>query len=285
MDAPAPPLPRLFVTSRLLEGEGIVHGFTLRAGGVSDGALSSLNLSTAVGDSPAAVEENLARLRRAAGLSAQTPLARAYQVHGDRVLAARASEGEHLVEVFASSEPQAQPVSGERSPPGRPREAADALLALEAGTAVAVGIADCVPVLIAAKDVPAAAAVHSGWRGTRLSIAARSVRALQQAGGAAPARMLAAVGPCIGRCCYEVSPELAALFRGLFGPEAADDPAQVAKPHLDLRLCVAAALRAAGIPDDRVEQVPGCTSCDAASFFSHRRDRGRTGRHLAFVVA
>jgi hypothetical protein len=93
------------------------------------------------------------------------------------------------------------------------------------------------------------------------------------------------VGPCIGRCCYEVSAELASLFRQLFGPEAADDPASVPKPHLDLRYCVQAALEHAGVPSERIEQVEGCTSCDASSFFSHRRDQGRTGRHLAFIVA
>jgi YfiH family protein len=283
MDAKALSTP-LFLTSRLLGAAGFAHGFSLRGGGVSTGHFSSLNLSAAVGDEAAAVEENVARLRSAAGLAQDTVLARVQQVHGDRVLAARASEGQHLVELFPPSEAQAQPVSGESL--GRPGTAcADALLALEPGTAVAVAVADCAPILLAAEDERAAAAVHSGWRGTRLSIAARGVRALQRAAGAEPSRMLAAVGPCIGRCCYEVSPELATLFRGLFGAEVADDPAAVAKPHLDLRLCIARALLGAGVPEERIEQVPGCTSCDAESFFSHRRDRGRTGRHLAFVVA
>jgi copper oxidase (laccase) domain-containing protein len=111
------------------------------------------------------------------------------------------------------------------------------------------------------------------------------VRALQHAAGADPARLLAAIGPCIGRCCYEVSPELASMFRATFGPDAADDPAQSQRPHLDLRLCVERSLVAAGVPLGRIEQVAGCTSCDIDSFFSHRRDKGRTGRHLAFIAA
>lgn len=285
MDASRAADPGLFLTSRLLAAEGFVHGFSVRGGGVSSGPFSSLNLSAAVGDDPRAVEENLSRLRLAIGLSPQATLARARQVHGDRVLAARASEGPHLVELLAPTEPEAEPVSGERPAGAAPADRADALVALEPGTAVAVAVADCVPVLIAAAEERAAAAVHSGWRGARLSIAARAVRALQRASGAAPRRMVAAIGPCIGRCCYEVSPELAALFRGLFGAEAADDPAASGKPHLDLRFCVARALQSAGLPDEQIEQVPGCTSCDDRSFFSHRRDRGRTGRHLAFVVA
>ena len=199
----------------------------------------------------------MARLAEEAGVP---PIATAHQVHGDRIV------DSHLREILAAT--QQQP------------EGADGILALETG-AVGVRIADCVPILLAAPN--AAAAVHSGWRGTRLSIAARAVRALQHAAGADPKEMLAAIGPCIGRCCYEVSPELAAMFRAQFGAAAADDPALVQKPHLDLRHCVESALLSAGIPPERIEQVEGCTSCDSGSFFSHRRDKGRTGRHLAFI--
>jgi copper oxidase (laccase) domain-containing protein len=97
--------------------------------------------------------------------------------------------------------------------------------------------------------------------------------------------MLAAIGPGIGRCCYEVSTDLAAMFRERFGNEAADSPAENPKPHLDLRLCIEQALLQAGVPQARIEQVAGCTSCDTGSFFSHRRDKGLTGRHLAFIAA
>jgi YfiH family protein len=261
---------RLFVTSKILSAAGVAHGFSLRDGGVSTGPFESLNLSVSVGDSAEAVGQNTGRLAEAVGVQS---FATVHQVHGDRVLAANA-EGT-LREIFAATEPQPDPR----------HDAADAVLALDPGVAAGVRVADCVPILLYAEDLSVAAAVHSGWRGTRLSIAARAVRALQHATGADPARMLAAVGPCIGRCCYEVSAELASMFRQLFGPEAADDPAANPKPHLDLRFCVQAALEHAGVQPDRIDQVQGCTSCDAAAFFSHRRDKGRTGRHLAFVVA
>ncbi|HTO97008.1 MAG TPA: polyphenol oxidase family protein [Myxococcales bacterium] len=249
---------RLFLTSRLLSSAGVAHGFSLRTGGVSSGVFSSLNLSVSVGDEESAVRENHDRLRRAAGVLGG--VATAGQVHGDRVVDSR------LREIFAPTSPQ--------------EEGADALLALEGG-AVGVRVADCVPILLHAG--PAAAAVHSGWRGTRLQIAGRAVRALQHASGADPAEVLAAIGPCIGRCCYEVSAELASAFRAQFGPEAADDPAKNPKPHLDLRYCVERALLQAGVREERIEQVEGCTSCDMGAFFSHRRDKGRTGRHLAFI--
>ena len=269
----------LFLTSRLLSAAGVVHGFSVRAGGVSRGPWESLNLSDAVGDEPQAVQENLRRLTRAAG--ARDGFVTLRQVHGDRLLGA--GRDGSLREVFAPTDPSGSAqASGESNAPGEP---GDALVALEPGTAVAVRVADCVPVLLYAGDGAAVAAVHSGWRGARLSVAGRGVRALQHVFGADPGRVLAAVGPSIGRCCYEVSAELAGLFRGLFGPGVADDPAAVEKPHLDLRACVSAALVEAGVPRDRIEQVGGCTACETGTHFSHRRDRGRTGRHLAFVVA
>jgi copper oxidase (laccase) domain-containing protein len=93
------------------------------------------------------------------------------------------------------------------------------------------------------------------------------------------------IGPSIERCCYEVGADLAASFRDLFGVRAADDPASAPKPHLDLRFAVESALRSAGVREERIEHAGGCTSCDISAFFSHRRDRGTTGRHLAFVCA
>lgn len=260
----------LYRKSGLLARAGVVHGFSLRGGGVSHGAYSSLNLGLATGDDPRAVEENLSRLGAAAGLT--RGFLSASQIHGDRVVLAEAAGS--LREVLA-------PTGGQ---PHQAREA-DALLVVEPGAAAAVRTADCVPVLLLAEDVGSAAAVHSGWRGAEKSIAGRAVEALGSVSGARPERVIAAIGPCIGRCCYEVSSELASLFRSRFGAAAADDPADHARPHLDLRLCVEQALRRAGVLAERIEQVPGCTSCDAADFFSHRRDQGRTGRHLAFIAA
>src|SRR5262249_58758729 len=99
-----------------------------------------------------------------------------------------------------------------------------AVVALEPDVGVGVRAADWGPILLFGEAAGAAAAVHSGWRGTRLSIAGRGVRALQHATGAEPRRILAAIGPSIGRCCYEVSPELAAAFRQLFGPQPTHHP-------------------------------------------------------------
>ncbi len=248
------------MTSRLLSAEGVVHGFSVRTGGVSRGPYASLNLGRGVGDDPAAVDENLRRLAEAAGLEGPHAFASAHQVHGDRVMGA--TRGAPMTEIFAQSGSGEVAAGPEQDGPVR----ADAVVALEPGVAAAVRVADCVPVLLSAPDRGLAAAVHSGWRGARAAVAARGVRALQHVSGADPARMLAAVGPCIERCCY-------------------DDPATTAKPHLDLRFCVESALRSAGVRQERIEHAGGCTSCDISACFSHRRDHGTTGRHLAFAAS
>ena len=270
---------RLFLTSRLLSAEGVLHGFSVRTGGVSRGPYASLNLGRGVGDDPAAVDENLRRLARAATLDGPQAFASAHQVHGDRVVGA--ARGAPMAEIFSQTVGAETAAAPEREGPVH----ADAVVALEPGIAAAVRVADCVPVLLYAPDRGLGAAVHSGWRGARAGIAARGVRALQHVAGADPAQVLAAVGPCIERCCYEVGQDLAALFRSLFGPEAADDPATTPKPHLDLRYCVESALLSAGVRQERIEHAGGCTSCDISACFSHRRDRGTTGRHLAFVAS
>ncbi|HYZ90064.1 MAG TPA: peptidoglycan editing factor PgeF [Myxococcales bacterium] len=267
----------LFITSRLLAAEGVVHGFSVRTGGVSRGPYQSLNVGRGVGDDPRAVDENLRRLAAAAGFSGADAFVSAHQVHGDRVVAA--TRGSTPREVLPPSAPPIADVGQDADSPIR----ADAVISLERGAAAAVRVADCVPVLLYAPDVGVACAVHSGWRGARAAIAARGVRALQLVAGADPARIVAAIGPCIGRCCYEVGADLASSFRNQYGPRAADDPQSAAKPHLDLRFCVESALISAGVSKDRIEHAGGCTSCDISAFFSHRRDRGTTGRHLAFI--
>ncbi|WNG48681.1 peptidoglycan editing factor PgeF [Archangium minus] len=246
-----------FVLSSLLP---VPHGFSTRAGGVSEGPYASLNLGFAVGDLRERVEENHRRLAVAAG-AALDALHTVKQVHGDRVVEADAGEGAGTL----------------RTPEGE----ADALWTERPEHWVAVGTADCVPVLLVDTEGRRVAAVHSGWRGTDARIVARAVEALV-AKGSRPERLLAAVGPSIQRCCYVVSEELGERFSTRFGPEV------VARSGGDVRLDLARAVRdtllGAGLKATHVEVLPHCTACDADRFFSHRRDAGRTGRHLNFVV-
>ncbi|MGO8968258.1 MAG: peptidoglycan editing factor PgeF [Myxococcaceae bacterium] len=240
----------LFLTSPLLE---VPHGFTLRTGGVSEGPLASLNLSSAEGDSAAHVEENLRRLSLAAGRS-PAQLALLHQVHGDRVVRALAGA----------------------------RESADALWTDEPGGLwLGVKSADCVPVLLSSADGRRVAAVHSGWRGTALRVAAKAVEVLSGQGERG-STLRAAVGPCIQACCYEVGPELAQRFLADFGPEVVREGGR--RPHLSLSAAVRATLLSAGLLPEWVDVQTACTACEPERFYSHRREGGRTGRHLAFIA-
>jgi YfiH family protein len=135
--------------------------------------------------------------------------------------------------------------------------------------------ADCMPIALVRSDgdQPAAAILHAGWRGLLAGIIGSGVRAL------ASRRLVAAIGPSIGPCCYEVGEEVAAPFREAFGDDVVREDM-----HLDLWTSAERALRAAGV--DQVDRADLCTSCHGDRFFSHRRDHGRTGRQgvIAYVA-
>jgi YfiH family protein len=231
--------------SRLLAD--LPHGFSTRDGGASGPPFDRLNLGDLVGDEPAAVAENWRRLEAATGLG----FARVRQVHGAEVLEAEA--------------------------PCLPRREADAVLSRRPGLAACVAVADCVPVLLADPAAGLVAAVHAGWRGTLARAAAAGVEALRRAGASG---LVAAIGPSIGPCCYQVSEALAADFEAAFGEGVVRRGP--GGPRLDLWAANARTLAEAGV--GRVERLDRCTACEPGRFFSHRRDGGRTGRMVAFIA-
>ena len=141
-------------------------------------------------------------------------------------------------------------------------EEADAIVATEPETAVGVRVADCVPILLADSKTGAAAAVHAGWRGVVAGVIASAMKR--------HAFDLAAIGPCIGPCCFEIGDDVIEKLR----PHVRDR-------HGDLRAAVRAQLAAAGL--ENIDDVQGCTKCDASRFFSFRRDGEASGRHLAVI--
>lgn len=239
------------ITSPLLQAR---HGFPTRAGGVSSGAFESLNAAASVGDEPARVTENLARLARAAGVD-PGQLATMSQVHGDRVVRAVA---------------------------GGPQGEADGLWTNTPGVALGVRTADCLPILVEDVRGGRVAAVHAGWRGVIAEIVLRAVEALE-ADGAKREDLRFALGPAIQRCCFEVDGDLPERFATAFGDEVVVAVAGKPRRHLDLPLAVTRGLLRAGVAAGQVSALPQCTACDPR-FFSHRRDQGKTGRHLSFIV-
>ena len=230
--------------------------FSTREGGVSEGAFASLNLGVRTDDDPARVVENRTRLCAAVGADPDGATM-GWQRHGATVVRA-AARG--IVT------------------PGTVYEHCDGLWSDEHERPMLLLTADCMPIAIAraADRRPAIAVLHAGWRGLLAGIVANGVRAL---GGAAESRLVAAIGPAIGPCCYEVGEEVASPFREAFGDDVVRDG------RLDLWTSAERALRAAGVA--AVDRFDICTCCDADRFFSHRRDQGRTGRQgvIAYVAS
>jgi YfiH family protein len=167
-------------------------------------------------------------------------IARCHQVHGTEIVA-------------ADSVPVKSPQ-------------ADGQITTTPGVAPMVLVADCLPIVLAAPG--AVVVLHAGWRGLAAGIIDRGVRALRDAGAQGP--VAAAIGPGVGGCCYEVGPEVHAAFAD-YGSEVRDGP------RIDLKAVAARALARAGV--GQTHDVGLCTMCsDQSLFFSHRRDRGVTGR-------
>ena len=153
----------------------------------------------------------------------------------------------------------------------------DALITAEPGVMVAVKTADCVPLLLFDPRSGAVAAVHSGWRGTVRNIAAEAVRAMGREYASRPEDLVAALGPAIGGCCFEVGAEVAVEFGGLF-PEREDLDRRT---RVDLVEGVVRQLAGAGV--ERIDRGAPCTFCGGAEFYSWRRDRVKGQRMYAVI--
>jgi YfiH family protein len=135
-----------------------------------------------------------------------------------------------------------------------------------------------VPVLVASVASGDVAAIHAGWRG----VVAGIVRAGVERFGARD--LVAAIGPCIGPCCFEVGRDVASQIAGACGETTVVARELGDKAYVDLRRAVRAQLRALGLDDARIDDVPGCTRCDAARFHSYRRDGANAGRMLSAIA-
>jgi YfiH family protein len=154
---------------------------------------------------------------------------------------------------------------------------ADASVAERAGLLLGIETADCLPVLIVDPQRRVVAAAHAGWRGTAAAVARAAVEALR-AGGSRPSDLVAALGPGIGPCCYEVGDEL----RPVFAPEFFR-PGARGRPHLDVRAANRRQLEEAGMRPDHIHGVDDCTSCRPDLYYSYRRDGRGAGRMVSFV--
>jgi YfiH family protein len=237
---------------------GVAAAMSTRAGGVSAGPYAALNISRAVGDEPAAVEENRRRLAAAIGARPVWP----WLVHGADVTRLEAEA------------PDIAPAP------------ADGVFTTERRLACTVTAADCMPVLFALRDGRAVGAAHAGWRGLAAGVLEATLQAMCLATGAAPSDIQAWLGPCIGPRQFEVGADVLAAFGQR--PEDADAERFVARTNAQgqprwlahLPRLAQDRLRAAGVTQISVDGA--CTVEDASRFFSFRRD-GVTGRMAAAI--
>ena len=242
----------MILTSTLLERIGVRHGFSTRIGGVSTGPLATLDCGPTQDD---ICRENVRRFAMMIGLSEEQRIVRVNQIHGARVVGA-ADEGAD----------------------------ADGIISEDPRFAVAVRTADCTPILISTDEGSIVAAVHAGWRGACSGIARVAIEAME-ARGAKREKMCFALGPSIGIDKFEVGDEVVeAARRSLAGEEPPARLGPNGRMHLDLIGVIERQLTKLGVSPDRIERVGGCTFTDRALFFSHRRDRGITGRLMSAIA-
>lgn len=253
----------VFYHSPLLARVGVAHGFSTRIGGISNGPFDSMNLGNpqgaAVQDEQSNIRENYRRLQYSLGMG-EKPRCWVHQVHAGDVVFVRKTMD------FSSG------------------AKADAIISDDAERVISVRIADCGPILLATDDGAIVAAVHAGWRGVVSQVLPNTIREIRRMSGA---KLIAAVGPCIGGCAFEVGPEVVEQFRQLFG---ADAPVEMKKDVegkglLDLRRAIELQLLGCGVGEDRIDLTDRCTHRDADEFFSHRREKGITGRMAALICA
>jgi purine-nucleoside/S-methyl-5'-thioadenosine phosphorylase / adenosine deaminase len=257
----------------------LVHGFSMRQGGVSeiDGE-KVLNLGAMEWDKRANVEENKKRFQAAVGAS-ELDFVSLHQIHSD------------VVRIFDAT-------------PSKQCKG-DALTTNRKGLLLGVRTADCSPVLVVDPKKRVVAAIHAGWRGTLARIVAKTIGQMRMEFGSEPKDLLAAIGPTIGGCCYEVGTEVAADFSAKFSNASeffdelrtGDEPNPLQwlnmmppghqpppkKVLLDLKKANRAQLLEAGVLERNIFVTELCTSCDVDRLFSYRKEGAVSGRLLGVI--
>jgi YfiH family protein len=234
--------------------------FSIRRGGVSAPPYDSLNFSVGHGDTSDSVRTNFARLTEELEIEPKH-IATCKQVHGNHI---------EIVQMV----PETPPV-------------ADALVTSVKGVFLAVKTADCLPVLLLDRSRGIASAVHAGWRGTVKRILPKVVECMSDQFGSRPEDLVAALGPAIGPCCYEVDDTVLNPIR-----ESIPDPERfitvvnngnTASRRIDLALVNRFELIAKGVREENIHDVNLCTCCNPDLFFSYRRDGALSGRQISLT--
>jgi len=227
----------------------VVHGFSTRNGGISRGPFRSLNLGMVEGDTLKNILVNRKRFCNTLSF-APSNLLQSEQVHGTNIAIVEAND-----------------------PPGQ----VDALITNQRNLFLSVRVADCAPVLLYEPEKHVVAAVHAGWRGTANAIIASTVKAMVDRFDVNPEQIVASIGPVLSQCCYEIQNDVARHF------SAEEVVRRKGGLFLDLVGAIRNRLRSAGLAETNIHASDFCTACQPDLFYSHRRDRGVTGRMLGVI--
>lgn len=255
------------------EADGVSALVTTRHGGESTRHYATLNLGRSSGDDANVVARNRARVASLV----ESPVERltfGSQVHGARVAVVGPADA------------------------GRTFEETDALITNAPGVPLVILTADCAAVFVFDPVRHAAGIAHAGWRGTVAGIAGATVTAMRDAFGSDPADLIAAVGPSIGPCCYEVGSDVIDTVQASLATHVDDvlaDPDMASagsfrgsvnegRKHFDLWRANEHVLLDAGVRPERVEIAGLCTACHTDLFYSHRAEKGLTGRFGGMIV-
>ena len=239
--------------------ENIRYGFTTAMGGFSTGKIKGLNLGFRVGDDRESVIQNYRTAADDLELTYEN-MVLARQTHTDNIrVVTKADCGKGLTkesDIFDT----------------------DGLITNEKNIPLVIFSADCIPVLIAAKDGSAIGAVHAGWRGTKMKIPKKAVLLMEKNYGVNPENIVAAIGPGIGPCCFEVGGEVAAEFDEKFVTQKGGG-----KFYVDLWQANFDSLLEAGVPKENISIAKICTKCSSDMFYSYRAHKEKTGRQGAII--
>ena len=241
----------LYQSELLLKFENLVHGFTTRKGGVSTGEFASMSLSHFRGDDISSVHKNEEILCESLGFDVKrlTSTKQEHTANIEIIDKTNIGIGIHY--------------DWDRG--------VDAVITTQKNVPLLCYSADCVPILMYADDIKAIAAIHAGWRGSAEKIAQKTAHKLISL-GADPKNIYAAIGPCIGQCCYEVSEDVAEKFCEKYSLSKGNG-----KYMLDLSKVNFEFICEADVKEENISVSGICTKCNNDLFFSHRAQNGKSG--------
>lgn len=255
----------VYITFPKLERCGVVrHTFSTRYGGVSKGKYSSMNLSFLNGDSFETVAENYERICGAVGIDT-SHLVLSRQTHTKNVVVVTAEDCG-----TGYSKPSFNDVDG--------------LITNTKGVALVTQYADCTPLLFCDPVKRVIATSHAGWRGTALKIGEETVKKMQSEFGSCPEDIIAAIGPAIDKCCYEVDTPVFEAFKDI-GISLDGVFFQTDETHyrLDIKEANRRILINSGILPTNIDVADICTCCNSEALHSHRATGGERGNLAAII--